>query len=121
MTDRVFGFVINLNAYGATVRLESGELASAPAGDVETHRALYERSISGRKALAFVLHPGLKRPMVTIAPHIDEPELDDAIAQYFKSTESWENDEEGRSAHERHFLRKKKRAALFESKHADDS
>lgn len=121
MTDRVFGLVINVNAYGATVRLESGELASAPAGDVEAHRAQYERSISGRKTIAFVKHPGGKHPMVTIAPQIEEPELDEAIADYFKSTESWESDEEGRPAHERHFLRKKKRAALFQSKHPDES
>ncbi len=121
MSGRVFGFVINVNAYGATVRLESGELASAPAGDVDAHRAQYERSISGRKALAFVRHPGTKRPMVTIAPQIEEPELDAQIADYFKSTESWEADEEGRPAHERHFLQKKKRAALFQSKHSDET
>ncbi|MBV8638580.1 MAG: hypothetical protein JO322_10875 [Candidatus Eremiobacteraeota bacterium] len=121
MNDRVFGLVINLNAYGATVRLESGELASAPAGDVEAHRTQYERSISGRKSIPFVRHPGSRRPMVTIAPQIEEPELDEQIAEYFKSTESWETDEEGRPAHERHFLRKKKRAALFQSKHSDET
>lgn len=120
MTDRVFGFVINVNAYGATVRLESGELASAPAGDVETHRTQYERSISGRKRLAFVRHGGSKRPMVTIAPSIDEPELDAQIAEYFKSTEPWETDDDGRPAHERHFLQKKKRAALFQPKQTDE-
>ena len=120
MSARVFGFVINLNAYGATVRLESGELASAPAGDVETHRAQYERSISGRKSIAFIQHAGGRRPMVTLAPQIEEPELDEQIAEYFKSTESWETDEEGGPAHERHFLRKKKRAALFQSKHSDE-
>lgn len=119
MTDRVFGLVINVNAYGATVRLESGELASAPAGDVETHRQVYERSISGRKSVAFIKHPGGRKPMVTVAPQIEEPELDAQIADYFKSTEAWEGDEEGRPAHERHFLQKKKRAALFESKHSD--
>ncbi|HET9030380.1 MAG TPA: hypothetical protein VFN49_09385 [Candidatus Aquilonibacter sp.] len=113
MSDRVFGHVINMNAYGATVRLESGELASAPAGDVETHRAVYERSISGRKPIALIRHDGGRRPMVTVAPQIEEPELDAQIAEYFKSTESWEVDGEGRPAHERHFLQKKKRAALF--------
>ena len=53
--------------------------------------------------------------MVTIAPQIDEPDLDAKITEYFKSTESWENDSEGTPAHERHFLRKKKRAAHFET------
>lgn len=119
MTERVFGFVINVNAFGAIVRLESGELASAPAGDVEAHRAAYERGMTTRKSLAFILHPGSRRPMVTIAPQIDEPELDEKIAQYFESTQSWETDADGVAAHDRHFLRKKKRAALFEPKPSD--
>ncbi len=116
MTDRVFGTVINLNAYGATVRLEDGELASAPSGDVETHRAAYERSHTHQKSLAFVKHPGGRRAMVTIAPQIEEPELDEKISGYFKSTQEWETDEEGTPAHERHFLQKKKRSAQFEPK-----
>ncbi len=120
MSARVFGFVINLNAFGATVRLEGGELASAPQGDVEAHRAAYERAVSGHKSLAFIRHAGSRRPLVTLAPQIDEPELDEAISEYFKSTQDWETDAEGVPAHERHFLRKKKRAALFESKHSED-
>ena len=114
MNERVYGFVINVNAYGATVRLESGELASAPAGDVDAHRADYERGMSSREALAFVMHPSIRRPMVTIVPRIDEPELDVQIARYLESTQEWENDADGVPAHERHFLRKKKRAARFE-------
>ncbi len=114
MNERVYGYVINVNAYGAAVRLESGELASAPAGDVETHRLDYERGMSGREAVAFLLHPGSRRPMVTIVPRIDEPELDAQIARYLESTADWENDPEGVPAHERHFLQKKKRAAHFE-------
>lgn len=114
MTETVYGFVINVNAYGATVRLENGELASAPAGDVEAHRNDYERGMSTRKVLAFVMHPNARRPMVTIVPRIDEPELDAQIAQFFQSTHEWEDDADGVPAHERHFLRKKKRAAHFE-------
>jgi hypothetical protein len=114
VNGRVYGFVINVNAFGATVRLESGELASAPAGDVEAHRNDYERGMSSRQALAFVMHPSPRRPMVTIAPRIDEPELDAQIARYLESTQEWENDADGVPAHERHFLRKKKRAARFE-------
>ncbi len=114
MNERVYGFVINVNAYGAIVRLESGELASAPAGDVEAHRVEYDRGMSAREAVAFVLHPGSRRPMVTIVPRIDEPQLDAQIARYLESTADWENDGDGVPAHERHFLRKKKRAAQFE-------
>lgn len=119
MIERVYGFVINLNAYGATVRLESGELASAPAGDVEAHRGSYERAMSTKQSHPFMLHPGTRRPMVTIVPQIDEPELDEQIAQFFESTQEWEADAEGVPAHERHFLQKKKRAALFTPKPGD--
>lgn len=114
MNERVYGFVINVNVYGATVRLESGELASAPAGDVEAHRNDYERGMSSRQSLAFVMHPSARRPMVTIVPRIDEPELDAQITRYLETTQEWENDADGVPAHERHFLRKKKRAARFE-------
>ena len=120
MSATVHGVVINLNAFGATVRLDSGELASAPAGDVDAHRALYERALSQRKELGFVRHAGGRRPLVTLAPQISEPELEAQIADFFKSTETWETDAEGVPAHERHFLHKKKRAALFRSKHSDE-
>jgi hypothetical protein len=117
--DKVYGFVINVNAFGAMVRLENGELASAPAGDVEAHRTAYENAMSQRTSHAFIRHPGGRRPMVTIAPQIEEPELDEQIAQFFESTQDWEADEDGVAAHERHFLQKKKRAALFTPKPAD--
>ncbi len=120
MNDPVYGFVINLNAYGATVRLENGELASAPAGDVEAHHLDYERGLTGRKRLMFVRHPGERRPMVTIAPQIVDEVLDEQIAEYLKSTEEWDTNDEGVPSAERHFLKKKKRAALFESKHSTE-
>ena len=116
MTNLVYGIIINLNAFGATVRLDSGELASAPTGDVEANRLQYERGLTGRKRLSFVKHDAGRRPMVTIAPQIADEHLDEQIAAYLKSTEEWEP-EDGVPAHERHFLRKKKRAALFQSQH----
>jgi len=114
VNETVYGYVINVNAYGATVRLESGELASAPAGDVEAHRGDYDRSLAAKMSVAFTRHPGTRRPMVTIVPRIDEPELDQQIARFLESTAEWENDGDGIPAHERHFLSKKKRAAQFE-------
>ncbi|MDE2481215.1 MAG: hypothetical protein KGN02_03370 [bacterium] len=120
MSETVRGVVINLNAFGAAVRLESGELASAPAGDIESHRRQYESAFAHRKHVHFVRHPGGRHPMVTLAPQIDEPELDEQLAEFFKSTESWESDADGVSAHERHFLHKKKRAALFAPKQNDE-
>lgn len=119
MTEPVYGLVINVNAYGATVRLETGELASAPAGDVEAHHLDYERSLTGRKRLLFQVHPSEKRPMVTIVPQIHDEKLDEQIAEYLESTHEWDTNDEGVPLADRHFLKKKKRAALFESKHSE--
>ena len=113
MSERVDGIVINLNAYGATVRLDDGELATAPAFDVEAHRPDYERSLSRHKELAFELKRGGRRAMVVLAPQIRDDELEEQIADYLRSTQDWEP-ADGPPAHERHFLRKKRRAAQFD-------
>jgi hypothetical protein len=110
----VRGTVINVNAFGATVRLENGELASVSAADVEAHRVDYERAWNSRKALSFERRDG-RRPTVVLAPQIRDETLDDQIMAYLKSTESWESPD-GVPAHQRHFLHKKKRAALFEAR-----
>lgn len=110
----VRGIVINLNSFGATVRLEGGELASAPAGDVEAHRMDYDRAWNARKPLTFERCEG-RRPTVMLAPQIHDATLDEQIAAYLRSTENWESPEEI-PAHQRHFLHKKKRAALFEER-----
>lgn len=117
MRDTVYGTVININAYGATIRLDGGELASAPAGDVEAHRGDYDRAMNSKRPLSFQLHATGRRPMVTIVPQISDEHLDEQIADFWKSTESWDANAEGVPQHERRFLQKKKRAALFESKH----
>lgn len=115
--ELVGGIVINLNAYGATVRLENGELATAPAVDVEAHRTDYQRSLVRRKRLSFDLsRDGRRRPTVLLAPQLRDEEFEAQIASYLKSTEEWESPD-GVPVAERHFLRKKRRAALFESKH----
>jgi hypothetical protein len=111
------GTVINLNAYGATVRLDDGDLATASASDVETHRNEYERSLTRRKRLAFEVRRQGRRCAVSLAPQLRDENLEEQIASYLKSTEEWEP-ADGLPAAERHFLRKKRRAALFESKHA---
>jgi hypothetical protein len=111
------GTVINLNAYGATVRLDDGDLATASASDVETHRNEYERSLTRRKRLAFEVRRQGRRCAVSLAPQLRDENLEEQIASYLKSTEEWEP-ADGLPAAERHFLRKIRRAALFESKHA---
>jgi hypothetical protein len=110
------GIVINLNAYGATIRLDDGDLASAAAAEVDAHRDQYQRSLIRRKRLAFEVRQKGRRRAVSLAPQIRDDELEEQIASYLKSTEEWEPSE-GLHAAERHFLRKKRRAALFESKH----
>jgi hypothetical protein len=110
------GIVINLNAYGATVRLDDGDLASASASDVESHRDQYQRSLVRRKRLSFEVRREGRRCAVSLAPQIRDETLEEQIATYLKSTEEWEPSD-GLPAAERHFLRKKRRAALFESKH----
>jgi hypothetical protein len=115
MSDTLGGIVINLNAYGATVRLDDGDLASADPSDVETHRDQYQRSLTRHKRLAFEIRRAGRRCAVSLAPQIHDDELEEQIASYLKSTEEWEP-ADGLPAAERHFLRKKRRAALFDAK-----
>ncbi len=115
MSDTLGGIVINLNAYGATVRLDDGDLASASALDVENHRDQYERSLTRRKRLDFEVRRDGRRCAVSLAPQIRDDELDEQITSYLKSTEEWDS-ADGVPAAERHFLRKKRRAAYFEAK-----
>jgi hypothetical protein len=116
VTEPIDGIVINLNAYGATVRLENGDLASASPADVEAHRADYQRSLIARRELAFELRREGRRMVVVLAPQIHDEALDERIASYLKSTQEWDAPD-GVPQAERHFLHKKRRAALFESKH----
>ncbi len=119
MNDTERGTVINVNAYGATVRLSGGRLASAPLVDVEKHRADYERAIAARKALEFVVRQTERRTLVMLAPQLRDEQLEEQIAGYLKMTQEWDKPD-APPAHERHFLRKKKRAALFQSRHSQE-
>jgi hypothetical protein len=119
MSDTQHGIIINVNAYGATVRLDDGRLASAPAADVEKHRGYYDRGVLNRKPMEFIVRDGNRHPIVMLAPQLRDQQFEAQIADYLKSTQEWENPELP-PAHERHFLRKKRRAALFESRHASD-
>ncbi|MBV8373769.1 MAG: hypothetical protein JOY69_10965 [Candidatus Eremiobacteraeota bacterium] len=118
MTEPIDGVVINLNAYGATVRLENGELASALPDDVDSHRSDYERSLGARRELAFELRREGRRLVVVLAPQIRDDDLDERIATYLKSTQEWDAPD-GVPQAERHFLHKKRRAALFQSRHSE--
>ncbi|HEX4012894.1 MAG TPA: hypothetical protein VHX17_03270 [Candidatus Cybelea sp.] len=112
MNDTANGIVINLNAYGALVRLDGGDLASASAADVQSHHEQYQRSLVRRKRLAFEVRRDGRRRAVSLAPQMHDDELEEQIASYLKSTQEWEPADTMPAA-ERHFLRKKRRAALF--------
>ncbi|MGZ3499520.1 MAG: hypothetical protein ACXWNK_04425 [Vulcanimicrobiaceae bacterium] len=117
--DLVRGLVLNLHSFGAMVRLESGQLASAPASDVESNRLAYERAMTGRKPLVFSVHGDGRHALVLLAPQIRDDTFEAQIAGYLKETQEWEKPD-APPAHERHFLQKKRRATLFESRHATD-
>jgi len=117
VNDLEQGVVININAYGAAVRLNDGRLASVPLVDLEKNRAAYERALTGRKTLEFVVKAGTRHVLAMLAPQIHDEHLEQQIAEYLKMTQEWD-DPEKPPAHERHFLQKKKRAALFESRHS---
>lgn len=113
------GVVINVNAFGATVRLEDGRLATAPGTDVEAHRAQYDRSLVTRKTLAFEVRELGRHTVALLAPQLRDEHFEAQIANYLKMTGEWEKPDMP-PAHERRFLRKKKRAALFESRHSTE-
>lgn len=133
MTQRVRGTVINVHTFGATVRLESGAVASVPIGDVNANRSTYTQALTSRANLPFDSTAPLSvadRPILRLAKtRIDEPigvgaqapplhdeRFEEQIAGYLKDTQEWER-ADAPPAHERHFLRKKRRAATFESHH----
>lgn len=119
MSQTQRGIVINLNAYGATVRLDDGRLASVPLVDIEKNRDVYGRAFERRKPLEFILQPTGRHPMLMLAPQLRDEQFEEQIAQYLKMTAEWEKPDVP-PAHERHFLQKKKRAALFESRHTEE-
>jgi len=113
------GIVINVNAFGATIRLEDGRLASAPVADVEKHRAQYDRGFRNRKTLEFLVQGTGRHLLAMLAPQIHDDQLEEQIADFYKMTQEWE-EPDAPPAHERHFLQKKKRAAVFESRHSTE-
>ncbi len=130
--QRLRGTVISVHTFGATVRLENGEVASVPIADVNANRATYTRAIASKTDLPFDAHPGSRHRILVLArtrvddaiepsaqlPPLRNEALEEQIATYLKETQEWER-ADAPPAHERHFLRKKRRAAYFESKHEE--
>ncbi len=123
----VRGTVISIHHHGATVRLEDGGLAAVPAGDVTTHRATYEASYAERSPLELVLErrgrhavavlergAGVAAAAISV-PELVNPAFEEQLNVYLKSTEAWAPPDRPAPA-ERHFIRKKRREAIFEAR-----
>jgi len=124
----VRGTVINIHHHGATVRLEDGTLAAVPAGDVAVHRAIYEASLEERTRLEFVLDRRGRHAVVFLErarppeavplsaePELVSPAFETQMNAYLKATEAWAPPDRLAPA-ERHFIRKKRREAIFEAR-----
>jgi hypothetical protein len=98
------GIVINLNRYGGAVRLDDGDIAFADPADIETHRGAYERSLTNHQRLTFEVRRDGRRRSVLLAPQIIDEGLEEKITMFLRDAEP---------AGERHFLKKKQRAAAF--------
>jgi hypothetical protein len=130
------GTVINIHFHGALVRLEDGSLASVEAVEVAAHRPQYVRSLERREPLVFVLDRRQRHAVVSLegraagpalspqganaveereGPRLVDPVFEERIGAYLKQTEAWAPPDRPGPA-ERHFIRKKRRSALFEAR-----
>ena len=123
------GVVINIHAHGAIVRLEDGSLVAVPASELAAHRHAYVASLANRSQLALALDTRGRHPIVTLegspvaasvsqaspAPELMNLEFEQRIGTYLKETEAWAPPDRPAPS-ERHFIRKKRRAALFEAR-----
>jgi hypothetical protein len=125
VSERVRGFVINVHALGATVRLEDGRLVAAPIGDVNKNRAAYTRALDHKSV---TLPFDLVGRMVVLAqtrvdevapttptPALTDPSFEAQITAYLKSTEVWAPPDRPQPF-ERHLVRKRQRARHFENR-----
>jgi hypothetical protein len=115
----VRGVVINMHHHGATLRLEDGSIAAVPAAEASAHAEALTRSLQRREALPFELEAIGRHAVARIA--LDAPSLapdanfEERLNAYLKSTEEWAPADRPEPA-ERHFIRKKRRAAHFEAR-----
>ena len=123
------GTVINIHAHGALVRLEDGALAVAPITEVNANRAAYSRALTERTNLPFDALGDARHRLVRLAQTradepagpaappslLTDPQFEEQVTDFLKQTQEWELPD-APPAFERHFLRKKRRAAAFESR-----
>ncbi len=118
------GTVINIHLSGALVRLEDGSLAAVTAAELAAHRPAYTGSHARRTPLEFVVNDAGRHRVVTleaappappVAPLLTDAGFEERIGAYLKETEAWAPPDRPAPA-ERHFIRKKRRAAFFEAR-----
>ena len=132
------GTIISTHEYGATARLDDGTLAAVGATEFALHRPTYEASRNGRKPIElYVERFGRHASAVlvtgaAIAPDdvLAEPPSEEAreelpthtdiafeirLGAYLRETEAWAPADRPPPA-ERHFIRKKHRADVFEAR-----
>ncbi len=118
------GIVINIHLSGALVRLEDGSLAAVTNAELAAHRPAYTGSHARRTPLEFVVNDAGRHRVVTLeatapaapaAPLLVDAGFEERIGAYLKETEAWAPPDRPAPA-ERHFIRKKRRAAFFEAR-----
>jgi hypothetical protein len=118
------GLVISIHQLGATVRLEDGSLAAVPESELTANRPAIVRSLRRREPLAFDVNRDAPRAIAYVSrgpsderagPRLLDATFERQIAAYLKSTEEWAPPDRPEPA-ERHFIRKKRRAAFFEAR-----
>lgn len=119
------GVVISVHEYGATVRLEDGALAAVPATELAAHRPAFTASYRRRTPLDLELDRSARHPVAYLSrervappeppPALVDPAFEARIGAYLKATEEWAPPDRPAPA-ERHFIRKKRRAAVFEAR-----
>jgi len=125
--SRAAGHVINMHAFGATVRLEDGTLAAVPRHEVESHRGRYELSLERRTRIPLDVHPVAHGKVAVLAADaldamlaaeaaepvsLTDDAFEERLAAYLRATEEWAPPDKPQPF-ERHLLRKRRRSAQF--------
>ena len=127
----VTAVVINVHSHGATVRLADGGLAAISTQEFAANRAAYMAAYQKRTMLELILtrrgrHASAAFPSgqprgdaapapQPPAPLALDPAFEDRIGAYLKATQEWAPPDRPDPA-QRHFIRKKRRAAFFEAR-----
>lgn len=101
------------------MRLEDGSLAAVPATELSANRSTIVRSFQLREPLALWVERNGRHAVAYLeartAPRLSDATFEERMNAYLKSTEEWAPPDRPAPA-DRHFIRKKRRAAVFEAR-----